>query len=210
MAEKKSRIARLTSLDAPTDGDWVDTALEIGAGFTPLQYPQAARDFERARRADDTLGMGLAGLAAIPVAGGIAKAAGKLRKTEKLAEHIDFPIANVRRNNGAIGTQGVTESQIYDVLTHAAGMKLDSSMSMRDMVNAFKSDFKAQKKLRDFTKANPISVTPLPDGSFHLQDGHHRTFLLNQIGDQTVPALPFTKKRAGGMIENTTHDRKLI
>ena len=111
---------------------------------------------------------------------------------------IDFPISNVRRSNGAIGTQGVTEPQIYDVLTHAAGMKLNPSMSMREMVEAFKSNPAAQQKLRDFTKANPIEVSPLPDGSFHLRDGHHRTFLLNQIGDLTVPALQSAAKAAGG------------
>lgn len=27
------------------------------------------------------------------------------------------------------------------------------------------------------------------DGSYHLQDGHHRTFLLNLLGDETVPAV---------------------
>jgi hypothetical protein len=32
-------------------------------------------------------------------------------------------------------------------------------------------------------------VYALPDGSYHLQDGHHRTFLLNLLGDETVPAV---------------------
>jgi len=68
---------RMTSLDAPASQGAGDTALDIAAGFTPLQYPQAARDFERSRRTGDKLGMGLATLAAVPVVGGVAKAVGK-------------------------------------------------------------------------------------------------------------------------------------
>jgi hypothetical protein len=71
---------RMTSLDAPASQGMGDTALDIAAGFTPLQYPQAARDFERSRRMGDKLGMGLATLAAVPVVGGVAKAAGKTRE----------------------------------------------------------------------------------------------------------------------------------
>jgi hypothetical protein len=68
---------RMTSLDAPASQGMGDTALDIAAGFTPLQYPQAARDFERSRRTGDKLGMGLATLAAIPVVGGLSKVASK-------------------------------------------------------------------------------------------------------------------------------------
>jgi hypothetical protein len=67
----------MTSLDAPASQGMGDTALDIAAGFTPLQYPQAARDFERSRRTGDRLGMALATFAAVPVVGGVAKAVGK-------------------------------------------------------------------------------------------------------------------------------------
>jgi hypothetical protein len=79
---------RMTSLDAPASQGMGDTALDIAAGFTPLQYPQAARDFERSRRTGDKLGMGLATLAAVPVVGGVAKAAGKAR--EGLEAALDY------------------------------------------------------------------------------------------------------------------------
>jgi hypothetical protein len=81
---------RMTSLDAPASQGMGDTALDIAAGFTPLQYPQAARDFERSRRTGDKLGMGLATLAAVPVVGGVAKAAGEARAAAKAAQ-IDIP-----------------------------------------------------------------------------------------------------------------------
>jgi GNAT superfamily N-acetyltransferase len=100
----------------------------------------------------------------------------------------DFPIANVRKANGAIGNQGVNIEQAADVLTHAAGMQVSPDMSMRQLVDALKADPAAQQRLRQFVQKNPITVYALPDGSYHLQDGHHRTFLLNLLGDETVPA----------------------
>jgi GNAT superfamily N-acetyltransferase len=101
----------------------------------------------------------------------------------------DFPIANVRKANGAIGNQGVNTEQAADVLTHAAGMQVSPDMSMRQLVDALRADPAAQQRLRQFVQQNPVTVYALPDGSYHLQDGHHRTFLLNLLGDETVPAV---------------------
>ena len=113
-----------------------------------------------------------------------------MRAHEFLYEDVEnFPIANVRRPNGAIGNQGVNIEQAADVLTHAAGMQVSPDMSMRQLVDALKADPAAQQRLRQFVQQNPITVSALPDGSYHLQDGHHRTFLLNLLGDETVPAV---------------------
>ena len=113
-----------------------------------------------------------------------------MRAHEFLYEDVEnFPIANVRRANGAIGNQGVNIEQAADVLTHAAGMQVSPDMSMRQLVDALKADPAAQQRLRQFVQKNPITVSALPDGSYHLQDGHHRTFLLNLLGDETVPAV---------------------
>jgi hypothetical protein len=101
----------------------------------------------------------------------------------------DFDISNVRRPNGSIGTQGVTESQVRDVLINVAGMQIPDNATMREMVDAFKANKEAQQKLREFNKLNPIKATYLPDGTYHLKDGHHRTFLLDQVGDKTVSAI---------------------
>ena len=102
---------------------------------------------------------------------------------------VDFPIANVRRSNGAIGTQGVTTSQVADVLTHLARLRVSSDMSMRELVDKLKADPQAQERLRQSLKQTPVKILPLPDGSYHLEDGHHRIFLLNLLGDKTVPAI---------------------
>jgi hypothetical protein len=64
--DKKAK--RLTSLDQPKESDAVDMALEMGGSFIPgVGQALAARDFERARRADDEAGMAMAAASAVPV-----------------------------------------------------------------------------------------------------------------------------------------------
>ena len=97
-ADLRGRFERLTSLDQPKDADAADVAVDIAAGFTPLQYPQAARDFERARRESDPLGMGLAMATAIPVAGGAVRAAKRLSKGADIAAERAEALATAQRN----------------------------------------------------------------------------------------------------------------
>ena len=232
---KKSRIERLTSLDEPLDGDLLDTALDIGAGFTPLQYPQAARDFERARRADDTLGMGLAGLAAIPVVGGIAKAAGKLRKTKKLTEapavnNLLYP-DTVDPITGKLNIGWRTDYVPGEVLPKW-GMRNLSSAELDDILEkgfmlpggrktGGRGGTTAIKNAKYFT----MTDNPRPSGTSkqtvrvasenlpfdRAVRAEHVEVYDPELKDW-IPLLNWAKvkKRAGGMIENTTHDRKLI
>ena len=66
-ANLRRRYERMTSLDQPQDSDAVDMALEMGGSLVPgVGQALAARDFERARRADDETGMALAAASAIP------------------------------------------------------------------------------------------------------------------------------------------------
>ena len=97
-ADLRRRYERLTSLDQPQDADAADVALDIGAGFTPLQYPQAARDFERARRESDPLGMGLAMLTAVPIAGGAVRAAKRIGKGVDIMSERAEAFATAQRN----------------------------------------------------------------------------------------------------------------
>lgn len=101
---------------------------------------------------------------------------------------IEFDISNIKRPNGAIGTQGVTEDNIRDLLRGVVEMVVSDNASMRDMVDLFKADVKAQQRLRDFTAKNPVGISSLPDGTYSIDDGHHRAFLLDQIGDLTISA----------------------
>jgi hypothetical protein len=75
-ADLRGRLQRATSLD-PQEQDLADIAVETGASFIPGVGPAiAARDVERARRADDPAGMAMAAAGAIP--GG--KLAGLLKR----------------------------------------------------------------------------------------------------------------------------------
>ena len=80
-ADLRKRYERATSLEQPQDADAADIAVDIAAGFTPLQYPQAARDFERSRRSGDRLGQLLAMTTMVPVVGGVSKIAQKAAKS---------------------------------------------------------------------------------------------------------------------------------
>lgn len=72
----RDRGRKMVSLDTPEDADLGDVALDIGAGFLPVVgTAMAGRDFERARRENDWLGMGLSAAGMIPVVGGVGKAA---------------------------------------------------------------------------------------------------------------------------------------
>lgn len=72
--ELRRRGENIVSLDSPNDSDLVDTGIDIGAGFLPyVGTALSARDFERARREGDALGMGLSTLGMVPVVGGIPR-----------------------------------------------------------------------------------------------------------------------------------------
>jgi hypothetical protein len=87
IAALRDRARKYVSLDTPEDGDLGDMAIDIATGFLPVVgTAQAGRDFERARRDKDKLGMALASLGAVPVVGGVANAANKARKGGKAAE----------------------------------------------------------------------------------------------------------------------------
>ena len=77
----RNRARKFVSLDTPQDSDLADMATDIGAGFLPgIGTALSARDFERARREDDRLGMALSSLGMLPVIGGVTRAANKARK----------------------------------------------------------------------------------------------------------------------------------
>ncbi len=85
--ELRNRARKFVSLDNPEDGDLADMAIDIGAGFVPVVgTATAGRDFERARREDDKLGMALSSLGMIPVVGGVTAGVNKLRKGAKAAD----------------------------------------------------------------------------------------------------------------------------
>jgi len=100
----RNRARKFVSLDTPKDADLGDMAADIGAGFLPgIGTALSARDFERARREDDMLGMALSSLGVIPVLGGVTRAANKARKGDAVvdalrkAENVGYDRAKVAR-----------------------------------------------------------------------------------------------------------------
>ena len=82
----RNRARKFVSLDTPEDADLGDMAVDIGAGFVPVVgTATSGRDFERARREGDKLGMVLSAAGMVPVVGGVAGAANKARNGEKIA-----------------------------------------------------------------------------------------------------------------------------
>lgn len=83
----RARGRKMFSLDTPQDSDLVDMGADFAAGFLPgVGQAMSARDFERARREDDYIGMGLSGLGMIPVVGGMARGANKARKGKEAVD----------------------------------------------------------------------------------------------------------------------------
>jgi hypothetical protein len=84
-ADLRGRAERALSLD-PQEQDLADVAVETGASFIPgVGQALAARDVERARRANDPAGMAMASMGAIP--GG--KLAGLLKRYDPVMRELD-------------------------------------------------------------------------------------------------------------------------
>lgn len=93
----RDRARKFVSLDSPQDSDLGDLAIDIGAGFLPVVGTgTSARDFERARREGDKLGMALSGLGMVPVVGGVTAGINKLRKGKQAAEAAADALPTVR------------------------------------------------------------------------------------------------------------------
>lgn len=79
--------SKYTSLDTPKNQTLGETLGDIGLGFAPVVgTAQSARDFERARRENDWLGMGLSAAGVLPIVGGVPAALNKGRKATKAAK----------------------------------------------------------------------------------------------------------------------------
>jgi hypothetical protein len=112
MAKDRKRLAaalayidekakRLTSLDQPQESDAVDMALEMGGSFIPgVGQALAARDFERARRADDEAGMAMAAASALP----LGRLAGALKQYDPAMRKISETEFEALAKTGKIHT----------------------------------------------------------------------------------------------------------
>lgn len=136
----RDRARKFVSLDTPKDSDLGDLAIDIGAGFLPvIGTAQAGRDFERARREDDKLGMALSSLGAIPVVGGVTRGINKVRQSGKAAkkaeptlrEAVEAAVEETPEALAGFGKKGEREAarqkQIQKEVAEADARAIDSA-----------------------------------------------------------------------------------
>ena len=136
----RDRARKFVSLDTPNDSDLGDLAIDIGAGFLPvIGTAQAGRDFERARREDDKLGMALSSLGAIPVVGGVTRGINKVRQSGKAAkkaeptlrEAVEAAVEETPEALAGFGKKGEREAarqkQIQKEVAEADARAIDSA-----------------------------------------------------------------------------------
>lgn len=94
-------------------------------------------------------------------------------------------------DTGKIGGQGFTRAGVHGLIDHATGVEdYAKGRSLKETLDALKSDPENLAKVEDFLERTPIETTELPDGSIRLDDGHHRGFLADQIGKKDLPSVP--------------------
>jgi hypothetical protein len=181
IAALRDRARKFVSLDTPEDADLGDMAIDIATGFLPVVgTAQAGRDFERARRDKDKLGMALASLGAVPVVGGVANAANKARKGGKAAEEAVKVLRGPRAEaletarQNAVKMLGLPENNTAMDRARALGFETAPSKTtyhgargeIAGQIDPAKSDFgfhtgtldQAESRLKAF--ARPMEVFP--------------------------------------------------
>lgn len=113
-ADVKRRYERMVSLDQPQDADAIDMALEMGGSLFPGVGPAlAARDFERARRADDKAGMAMAGASALPLGKLVGALKGYDPAMARMAKEVDYRGQHKAPTLEAASADDLTKNGIY-------------------------------------------------------------------------------------------------
>lgn len=117
----RDRARKFVSLDTPADADLVDTAQDIGYGFVPvLGQALATRDYERARREDDKLGMLLSAAGMLPIAGGVPLAINKARKGGKAVDETVKALRNPSQTVENAANNANARAGVLNEITGAA------------------------------------------------------------------------------------------
>jgi hypothetical protein len=103
-----------------------------------------------------------------------------------------LPMDNICRPNGSVGTQGFTPESIINLVRHISDvyeLNLPEYESLKDLIYTIREQPKIKDAIMSYVKSDPISVTRLPDETYHLKDGNHRANLLNLLYFDSVPAI---------------------
>jgi hypothetical protein len=193
-ADMLGGLSQFTSLDTPQNMSLGATVADIGMGFLPfVGTAQGMRDFERARRDDDMLGMALGGLSAIPFAGGIVKAgravegAMDVAQAGKAASEITAQgrKINIRKPSDNINNvmsanfqyPKVIGNQIISINDVSGGVRLADPSERRRVANL-------AAKISD---ENGYISRIIVDQNNNVIEGQHRLEALREIGADNVP-----------------------
>ena len=128
--------AKAMSLDTP-EMTLGETAADIAAGFVPgVGTAMSARDFERARREDDYLGMALSGAGMIPLVGGMARGVNKARKGENTLEGLFEAYSATDRANAGRKAAELIKSQEQVNASEALGQLMEEGFKKTSTTQA--------------------------------------------------------------------------
>ena len=121
-----------------------------------------------------------------------------------------FDLNNVRKPSGSIGNQGATSEGANNIL-QSLGIKVKGAnpneVTLKEMVEHLKNNPKDAATYKKFLEKEPINVSELPDGSYQINDGHHRATLSYYSGNENIPTIiknkgEYIKKKNGGIIKD--------
>jgi len=151
-----------------------EIAADIGMGFVPVVgTAQGARDFERARRDSDNLGMVLSAASMIPVVGGAVKAARTVGKASKAADDLaaltaQAPTGVAELNtptqtvNIPAGKSGKVTSSVPRYWYHSLrGRKLSESGEITPYSRGRETEELLKEGFKD-VPANAVYLSPTP------------------------------------------------
>jgi hypothetical protein len=121
-----------------------------------------------------------------------------------------FDLNNVRKPSGSIGNQGATSEGANKIL-QSLGIEVKGAtpneVTLKEMVEHLKNNPKDASKYKKFLEKEPISVSELPGGEYHINDGHHRATLSYYSGNESIPSIiknkgEYIKQEDGGIIKD--------
>jgi hypothetical protein len=85
--------------------------------------------------------------------------------------YIMLPMDDIRRPNGSVGTQGFTPESIIGLVRHISTvyeLNLPEYESLKDLIYTIREQPQIKDAIMSYVKSDPISVTQLPDETYHL------------------------------------------
>ena len=109
---------------------------------------------------------------------------------EDTQEFIMLPMDNIRRPNGSVGTQGYTPESMLSLMKHISNVRdlnLPEYETLKEMIVTLRERPDIIHEIIEYIKTDPVEVIKLPDDTYHLKDGNHRSNLLNLLNVSSVP-----------------------